>query len=393
MKTVNLLISIILYATQMQAQIVFRSMLRLPDTGQIQSYTNTFGEDHDFNFNAPFFNINGNGTVTDTITGLMWQQNDGGEMTIENAIDYCNNLVLGGFSDWRLPNAHEAFSIINHQNANPALNTSIFTASVAEYWWTSDRQVNDSNKVWVTNSGGGIGNHPKTETISAGGTKKFHVRAVRNIQNPISIASHFTDNGDGSITDNLTQLIWQKTPYADSLTWEDALGYADTLNLSGHNSWRLPNIKELQSINEENRINPSINTTAFGMSAAGKFWSSTSLPNQPTKAWYLNTQFGITTYDVKTAKHLILCVSNNQITSTISELNPMETLVFPNPFQSKINLRNTNGQETFLMTDLQGETIYLGKNITQADFTQLDSGMYILNIFGDSVQRIKLLKQ
>jgi hypothetical protein len=80
------------------------TMLRLPDTGQSNSYTATFGEDNDYNIYVPFFIVNGNGTVTDTITTLLWQQKDGGEMTIENATLYCDTLTLGGFTDWRLPN-------------------------------------------------------------------------------------------------------------------------------------------------------------------------------------------------------------------------------------------------------------------------------------------------
>ena len=167
------------------SQSINKTMLRLPDTGETTSYTSTFGEDNDFTIYAPFFIINGNGTVTDTITGLMWQQTDGGEMTIENATTYCSTLTLASFSDWRLPSAHEAFSILNHQNTNPALNTSIFSpTTAAEYWWTSDKQANDLTKIWATNAGGGIGNHPKSETISAGGIKRFHARAVRNINSP-----------------------------------------------------------------------------------------------------------------------------------------------------------------------------------------------------------------
>ena len=70
------------------AQSVQKTMKRLPDTGQKNSYTTTFGEDNDYNINVPFFVKNNNGTTIDTITGLMWQTTDGGEMTIENARTY-----------------------------------------------------------------------------------------------------------------------------------------------------------------------------------------------------------------------------------------------------------------------------------------------------------------
>ena len=72
-----------LFSAAINAQPVLKTMMRLPDTGQTTSYTSTFGEDADYNFNTPAFILSGNGTVTDTITTLMWQQTDGGEMTIK----------------------------------------------------------------------------------------------------------------------------------------------------------------------------------------------------------------------------------------------------------------------------------------------------------------------
>lgn len=312
MKKFLLIFGFIVIANSVFTQPVIKTMKRLPDTGETTSYTNTPGEDADYNIYPPFFIVNGNGTATDTVTGLMWQQIDGGEMTVENAIIFCDTLTLGGFTDWRLPNPQESFSILNHQFAKPAMNATVFPNTNAEYWWSSLRQVNDASKVWCTNSGGGIGNHPKSETISAGGTKKFHVRAVRDVTQPATLPSHFTDNNDGTITDNLTNLIWKKVAYEDSITWEQALVYADTLSASGFTDWRLPNIKELQSLNDESRINPSINNSFFTNIAVNKYWSSTTLPNHTTWAWYLYTQFGITTYDDKSFRHYVLCVRGDQ---------------------------------------------------------------------------------
>ena len=189
------------------AQSATKSMLRLPDTGQKNGYTNTFGEDNDYSINLPYYIDNKNGTITDTITGLMWQQTDGGEMTIENARIYCDTLILSTFTNWRLPNAHEAFSILNLQNNNPALDILYFTKTAAEYWWTSDKQSNDITKIWVTNAGGGIGNHQKTETISAGGTKSYHVRAVRSVQPIISIPNRFSDTLTRSFNFSCSKLL------------------------------------------------------------------------------------------------------------------------------------------------------------------------------------------
>ena len=93
------------------AQVAIKSMLFLPGTGQTQKFTTTYGEDADYTMYAPFYIDNGNGTITDTVTGLMWQKTDGGEMTFEKAITYCDTLTLGGFTDWRLPTEAEYHNI------------------------------------------------------------------------------------------------------------------------------------------------------------------------------------------------------------------------------------------------------------------------------------------
>lgn len=377
------------------AQSVTKTMLRLPDTGETTSYTTSFGEDNDFTINAPFFIDNGNSTVTDTVTGLMWQQTDGGEMTVEEASVYCDTLTLGGYTDWRLPNAHESFSILNQQHANPALDVTIFTTTGAEYWWTSIRQANDSNRVWVTNAGGGIGNHPKSETISAGGTKKFHTRAVRDVTVPLVIPVRFGNNYDGTITDNFTNLIWQQTPYPDTLTWEQTLNYADTLSLASNTDWRLPNIKELQSINDESLINPSISPNVFPTIHTTKYWSSTTLPNQTTKAWYLDTQFGITTYDVKTAKHNLICVRGNEnVTTAINEITKAEPISFyPNPFNETIHIKSQIGNEQYELRNSIGQLIYSGTDIESENFSDLNAGIYFLKVTNKKTSLIKLIKE
>ena len=218
-----------------------------------------------------------------------------------------------------------------------------FTKNNAEYWWTSVRQVGDTSFIWVTNAGGGVGNHPMTETISAGGVKSFHVRAVRNIATSPVIPAHFTDNGDGTVTDNLTSLTWQKVLVQDTITWEQALNYADTLSLAGHTDWRLPNIKELQSISDLTVTNPAINPI-FTLGTGAKFyWSSTTQFNNAPDAWYLNTQYGITTYIPKTSNLYALCVRGNNSTTGIREVVSPDIIsnVFPNPAHIKVTISYT----------------------------------------------------
>lgn len=299
-----IIISLPFFKTEGQKLVPFK----LPDTGQNGSYTSTHGEDADFIINPPSFTDNGDGTVTDNITGLMWQKADGGEMTFENAEVFCHNFNLGGYNDWRLPTSHELFSINNYNYLNPALDATYFIKTQAEYWWTSDIRADDTTRVWVVNAGGGIGPHPKNETVSAGGTKLFHVRAVRNPYSTVFSVSHFTDNGDGTIIDNFTGLVWQKIQLADTITWEGALAYANSLSLAGKTDWRLPNVKELHSLNDENLYKPSFNKDYFINTLSGNYWSSTTMVNTATVAWDINIDYGIVSYNNKTVKEHVLLV-------------------------------------------------------------------------------------
>lgn len=285
-----------------------RSGMLLPDTGQSASYTAISGEDADFTINLPSYKDNGDGTITDNITGLMWQRTDGGEMTFENAAAYCNNLNLGGYNDWRLPSCIELFDLNSFDKVNPALNTEFFTLTSAEYWWTNKTRADDASRVWVVNAGGGIGAHPKTETISAGGTKRFHTRPVRDTKPPVTVLEHFRDNGDGTVTDFRSGLIWQKVQTTVLLTWEEALKYASGLTLAGKSDWRLPNIKEIQSLNDEELNKPSFDKKYFPYISGGNYWSSTTMVNDPLKAWDINIDYGIVSYNLKTSKENVLCV-------------------------------------------------------------------------------------
>jgi hypothetical protein len=279
--------------------------LKLPDTGQVTSYTSTFGEDSDYTINPPAYTVNGNGTVTDQVTGLVWQQTDGGEMTFADAITYCQNLDLDGYTDWQLPSSHELFGIVDHDH-NPALNTTAFTITLAEYWWTANEQIGDSIKAWVVNAGGGIGAHHKSETISAGGTKRFHTRCVRNT--PASVTSHFTSNGNGTITDDNIGLMWQQAEVTPTMTWEASLAYCENLSLGDHADWRLPNIKELRSISDDTRFNPSLDTTYFPGMQSSRYWSSTTLFGPAVSAWFVDFTGGLASYNDKTGKLLVRCV-------------------------------------------------------------------------------------
>ena len=290
-------------------------------------------------------------------------------------------------------------SILNLDRNNPALNTTYFPNTTAGYWWTSTVQYNNANAIWVTNAGGGTGPKLKTETISAGGTLKYHARAVRSSTTPSTI-TNFTDNNDGTITDNITGLMWQKSPATSTYTWEQALAFAENLTASTYSDWRLPNIKELVSLNNETTNAPSINTTFFPTVASTKYWSSTTqFAPGSTSAWFNDFQnSGITSYDLKTVSHPIICVRGNP-TLSISENEFLKNkFQITNPFSNQIEFTSTEELNDTIITlfDSSSREVQQWKIINmQANNKNslvikvpLQNGLYFLKIQNESLSYI-----
>lgn len=373
------------------SQTYLKTIEKFPDTGQDKDFTSIFGEDSDYSINPLSYAKNNDGTVTDNVTGLMWQQLDGGEMTIENALIYADTLTLAGFSDWRLPTPLEAYTIINQNNNNPAIDRDHFISTNAQYWWTSTAQHNDANKIWVTNAGGGIGNHLKSETISAGGVKKYHVRVVRDRNPPVTLTKRYSSFGN-SIIDQFTGLMWYKSPFASKVTWESAIQNAEDFSNEGYTDWRLPNIKEIQSLTDYSRSNPSCDLI-FSELIVDKYWSSTSLSNQSSQAWYWDNRFGITTYADKNQLLKLIFVRSYSIPNAIQDAG-LEAVHITNLFYNKIQIINHLDENfNYMLFTQNGSLIYDGDAIGDQDFSQLASGMYLLLLKRNDAQRlIKLVK-
>jgi hypothetical protein len=100
----------------------------------------------------PRFKDHGSGTVTDTLTGLMWTRNaqqTEGTMKWEDALTACNNLDYGGYSDWRLPNAKELLSLIDYGKHDPALPSGHPFANVQFiFYWSSTTYDAINNHAW-----------------------------------------------------------------------------------------------------------------------------------------------------------------------------------------------------------------------------------------------------
>jgi hypothetical protein len=122
------------------------------------------------------------------------------------------------------------------------------------------------------------------------------------IINPMS----FYDNGNGTVTDNNTGVMWQKEDDGNYYNWYQASGIYDStynpslqnvcgsLNLGGHSDWRLPTKKELMTIVDYSipYPGPTINTTYFPNTKSSHYWSSTTYAYNPSSAWSVYFSYG-----------------------------------------------------------------------------------------------------
>jgi hypothetical protein len=226
----------------------------LPDTGQTGDYRTAFGEDSDYTINPPALIDNGDGTILDNNTKLMWQQQDtNNRYNYNNAISYCNDLSFAGYSDWRLPSKKELISIIDYGRFGPAIDKTKFLNAKSSTYWTSTVSTYSGSYAWTVPFSQGLF-APVIQSYYG-----FYALCVRNNHRVIS----FVDNGDNTITDQKTRLIWQKQDDDSKRSMENALNYCENLTLGGSSAWRLPNIKELESIVDDSKVSPSINTSYF----------------------------------------------------------------------------------------------------------------------------------
>jgi len=92
---------------------------------------------------------NCDGTVTDLRTGLVWQKETSGPvMTLDDAINDCEDLSFAGFDDWRLPNKNELMSLVNFDQESPAIDTTFFSDTYSDKYWTSTTFSGDEPGVW-----------------------------------------------------------------------------------------------------------------------------------------------------------------------------------------------------------------------------------------------------
>jgi len=127
---------------------------------------------------------------------------------------------------------------------------------------------------------------PPVETVNnliglpkTGQTTSYNTGDDGDYEAGSAISPRFTDNGDGTITDNVTGLMWVKDGYCNGSppscmqTYVNALAYAEALNYAEHTDWRLPNVFELMSIVDVSK-SPAV-PTIFTNTAAYFYRTST----------------------------------------------------------------------------------------------------------------------
>jgi len=296
------------------------------DTGQTISYNNDavistpvdgddfFGQDASYNINQPSYTDNHDGTITDNVTGLIWQQGLTEKLSYDEALQKVKSFNLAGHTDWRIATIKELYSLIQFTGSvkgekaiTPFIDTNYFEQPLGDasqgereidaQVWSSTEYVgktmkNDDTVFGVNFVDGRIKGYPKYDPRTHEGNKMYF-RFVRD--NKDYGKNNFVDNHDGTITDQATGLTWQMADSQQGLNWEDALQYAENLTLGGYDDWRLPNAKELQSIVDYTRspetshsaaINPIFEISSIinegGETDYPYFWSSTTHLDGPT---------------------------------------------------------------------------------------------------------------
>ncbi len=278
-----------------------------------------YGQDAQHQGNTPSYTDNGDGTITDNVTGLVWQK-DFEVMTYPEALEAIKKFKLAGHKDWRIPTIKEAYSLIlfSGKDVSPELSAS------SDMPGTPFIDTNFFGFKYAANGNRAIDSQMLTSSLYVGSTqrenllfgvnfadgrikgyglrmgnqdKAFMVRFVRGGEYGIN---EFVDNNNGTISDKATSLMWSKEDSKKAMNWQEALAYAEEMNAQnylGYSNWRVPNAKELQSIVDYSRSPLSTQSAAidpiFSISSIKDesgaddfpfFWSSTTHENSGRSA-------------------------------------------------------------------------------------------------------------
>ncbi len=279
------------------------------DTGQLRTPPSPgkpfFGQDAFYEAAPPRYRDNGNGTISDLNTRLMWQKtpNLKQKQTFREAVSQAKTFRLAGHTDWRLPTIKELYSLIDFNGCVharkpvPYINTKYFDfafgneskgeRAIDAQYWTSTEYVGltmrDNATVFGVNfADGRIKGYPRDVGRRGQAARRF-VRYVRG--NAKYGRNRFVDNKDGTISDLATGMMWAKADSSKAMNWQKALAYCEDLKLASHDDWRLPNAKELHTIVDYTRApdardrakrGPAIDPIFTMTDGKSWFWSSTT---------------------------------------------------------------------------------------------------------------------
>lgn len=284
----------------------------IPCPGELDPWS---GQDAMSEGRPPSYVDNRDGTISDAVTGLMWTKSRGRRMAWEQTSDAARACRTGGHDDWRVPSVKELYSIIKFDgrrtkdtlDSRPFLDPRYFDFTFARpplrpidvQEWSSTHYVGltmhgADTAFGVNFADGRIKGYPTRRRD--GSSTEFYCRFVRG--NPDYGKNRFQDNRDSTITDLSTGLTWDRGESRQGLDWPHALAWVAASNQRrhrGHDDWRLPNAKELQSIVDYGRAPGALQESARGPaldpvfdialvegpSRYGSFWTSTTLEDGP----------------------------------------------------------------------------------------------------------------
>jgi len=291
-----------------------------------------YGQDANYTINPPmtFAKLDGKGNplpddvkewsmVKDINTGLIWEgKSDDGSIhdkvnkynwqdAQDVFISKLNKEKFGGYSDWRLPTTEELRNINYYDKCDPSIDKTYFPNTVTILYWCSTEAANSINSAW------GVGFYCGHDSGSVLKWSSWPVRAVRGIQ--VQSFDNLINNGDGTVTDKNTHLIWQQEE-AGKMTWKNALAYCENLKLAGKDDWRLPTIKELESLTQLNKFEPALDKKYFpniGSSYNGSsYWSSTTAAYDTSYAWQVQFYSGTLSGAKKSDSYYVRAVRGRQ---------------------------------------------------------------------------------
>jgi hypothetical protein len=202
-----------------------------------------------------------------------------------------NNSRLSGINEWRLPARKELFSLLSHQFINPTLPKGHPFINVFNgYYWTGTESARLLNQAWYIHFGGG----KVYRGMKHGSYMVWPVSG--QISNEYFMENRFITNEE-SLYDRITCRYWYAGNHLNdcAMTWKDAIRAVENLNKkrkTDHGPWRLPNVRELDSLVDDRNHSPAFADGFFLNKVQEGYWSSTTSMYEPRYAWVLYPRDG-----------------------------------------------------------------------------------------------------